>query len=55
MMLAEQDDEWQDADGRYFSVGSMTKVHALEGGEYPKELLAQIAEKRGSRSVISTT
>jgi hypothetical protein len=29
--------------GRYFSLGSMTKVDALEGGEDPKELLAQIA------------
>ncbi len=28
---------------RYFSLGSMTKVDALEGGENPKELLAQIA------------
>ena len=42
-LLAEQDDEWQVADRRYFSVGSMAKVDALEGGEDPKELLAQIA------------
>ena len=42
-LLAEQDDEWQAADRRYFSVGSMTKVDELEGGENPKELLAQIA------------
>jgi transposase-like protein len=42
-LLAEQDDEWQVADRRYFSAGSMTKVDALEGGEDPKELLAQIA------------
>src|SRR3990170_4238265 len=42
-LLAEQDDEWQVSDRRYFSVGSMTKVDALEGGEDPKELLAQIA------------
>ncbi len=42
-LLAEQDDEWQVADRHYFSVGSMTKVDALEGGEDPKELLAQIA------------
>ena len=42
-LLAEQDDEWQVADRRYFSVGSMTKVDALEGGEDPKELLAAIA------------
>ena len=42
-LLAEQDDEWQVADRRYFSVGSMTKVDELEGGADPKELLAQIA------------
>jgi len=41
--LAEQDDEWQVSDRRYFSAGSMAKVDALEGGEDPKELLAQIA------------
>jgi putative transposase len=32
-LLAEQDDEWQVSDRRYFSIGSMTKVDALEGGE----------------------
>jgi len=42
-LLAEQDDEWQVSDRRYFSLGSMTKVDALEGGEGPRELLAQIA------------
>src|SRR5438874_880638 len=42
-LLAEQDDEWQVSDRRYFSLGSMTKVDALEGGDDPKELLAQIA------------
>jgi hypothetical protein len=42
-LLAEQDDEWQVADRRYFSIGSMTKVDILEGGEDPKELLAAIA------------
>jgi putative transposase len=42
-LLAEQDDEWQVSDRRYFSVGSMAKVDAVEGGEDPKELLAQIA------------
>ena len=42
-LLAEQDDEWQVTDRRYFSVASMTKVDELEGGEDPKELLAQIA------------
>jgi putative transposase len=42
-LLAEQDDEWQVLDRRYFSIGSMAKVDAVEGGEDPKELLAQIA------------
>jgi hypothetical protein len=42
-LLAEPDDEWQVSDRRYFSLGSMTEVDALEGGEGPKELLAQIA------------
>jgi putative transposase len=42
-LLAEEDDEWQVSDRRYFSLGSMTRVDALEGGEDPKELLAQIA------------
>ena len=35
-MLAEQDDEWQVADRRYFSIGSMAKVDAIEGGEDPR-------------------
>jgi putative transposase len=42
-LLAEQDDEWQVSDRRYFSAGSMAKVDAVEGGEDPRELLAQIA------------
>jgi transposase-like protein len=42
-LLAEQDDEWQVADRRYFSTGSMARVDALEGGETPTELLAAIA------------
>lgn len=42
-LLSEQDDEWQVADRRYFSAGSMARVDALEGGETPKELLAAIA------------
>jgi transposase-like protein len=42
-LLAEQDDEWQVSDRRYFSASSMAKVDAVEGGEDPKELLAQIA------------
>src|SRR5439155_667779 len=32
-LLAEQDDEWQVSDRRYFSLGSMTKVDAPEGGD----------------------
>ena len=42
-LLQEQDDEWQVADRRYFSAGSMAHVDALEGGESPDELLAAIA------------
>jgi hypothetical protein len=42
-LLAEQDDEWQVADRRYFSVGSMARINALEGGETLGELLAAIA------------
>jgi hypothetical protein len=42
-LLQEQDDEWQVADRRYFSAGSMARVDALEGGETQGELLAAIA------------
>jgi putative transposase len=42
-LLAEQDDEWQVADRRYFSVGSMQRIGKLEGGEVQKELLSAIA------------
>jgi putative transposase len=42
-LLQEQDDEWQVADRRYFSLGSMKRVDELQGGETPKELLAAIA------------
>jgi putative transposase len=42
-LLAEQDDEWQVSDRRYFSLGSMGRVDEFEGGEDPKQLLAQIA------------
>jgi hypothetical protein len=38
--LAEQDDEWQIADRRYFSAASMEQIGKLEGGEIQKELLA---------------
>jgi putative transposase len=43
-LLQEQDDEWQVAERRYFSVDSMHKIDAdLEGGDAGKELLAAIA------------
>jgi transposase-like protein len=42
-LLQEQDDDWQVADPRYFSAGSMARVDAMEGGETPGELLAAIA------------
>jgi putative transposase len=41
-LLQEQDDEWQVADRRYFSVGSMAHVDEM-GGETPRELLEAIA------------
>jgi transposase-like protein len=42
-LLQEQDDEWQVADGRYFSLGSMGRIDEVQGGETPKQLLAAIA------------
>jgi transposase-like protein len=42
-LLEEQDDEWQVADRRYFSIESMKKIDQLEGGEINNELLATIA------------
>ncbi len=42
-LLQEQDDEWQVADRRYFSAGSMAHIDELGGGDTPKELLAAIA------------
>jgi putative transposase len=43
-LLQEQDDEWQVADRRYFSIESMRRIDIqLEGGETAKELLAAIA------------
>jgi transposase-like protein len=42
-LFAEQDDEWQVSDRRYFSAASMSKVDELEGGDDPRELLAAIA------------
>ena len=42
-LLQEQDDEWQIAERRYFSIESMSKIDAeLEGGGF-KELLEAIA------------
>lgn len=43
MLLAEQDDEWAVADRRYFSLESMNRIGALEGGEIAGELVASIA------------
>jgi transposase-like protein len=43
-LLEEQDDEWQVADRRYFSVESMGRIdEIIEGGEVDRELLAAIA------------
>jgi putative transposase len=43
-LLHEQDDEWQVADRRYFSVESMARIdEVIEGGEVNRELLAAIA------------
>jgi putative transposase len=42
-LLAEQDDEWQVSDRRYFSIGSMERIGEVGGGEIQKELLAAIA------------
>jgi putative transposase len=42
-LLAEQDDEWQVADRRYFSIESMQRIDELEGGELTRELIAAIA------------
>jgi hypothetical protein len=35
-LLSEQDDEWQVSDRRYFSVGSMARVDAVEGVKPPR-------------------
>lgn len=38
-LLQEQDDEWQAAGRRYFSIDSMTKIDAeLEGSDFKEEL-----------------
>jgi putative transposase len=42
-LLAEQDDEWQVADRRYFSLESMNRIDEPQGGATHKELLAAIA------------
>jgi putative transposase len=42
-LLAEQDDEWQVSDRRYFSAGSMERIGEMVGGEIQRELLAAIA------------
>jgi hypothetical protein len=39
-LLQEQDDEWQVAERRYFSIDSMTKIDAeLEGSDFKEERL----------------
>jgi len=42
-LFAEQDDEWQVSDRRYFSAASMSKIDELEGGDDLRELPAAIA------------
>ncbi len=42
-LLQEQDDEWQVADRRYFSLESMQRIDQEIGGERHSELLAAIA------------
>jgi putative transposase len=42
-LLAEQDDEWQVSERRYFSTESMQRIHEIEGGELATELIAAIA------------
>ena len=41
MLLAEQDDEWQVTDRRYFSAESMAQIDRAEGG-VPGELMAAL-------------
>lgn len=42
-LLAEQDDEWQVSERRYFSAESMQRIDEIEGGELATELIAAIA------------
>jgi transposase-like protein len=42
-LLQQQDDEWQVADRRYFSLGSMRRIDEVQGMRRLKELLAAIA------------
>ena len=48
-LLAEQDDEWQVADRRYLSIGSMAKVDELEGVRTPRSYSLRSLKKRGWR------
>jgi hypothetical protein len=41
----EQDNEWQVADRRYFSAGSMAHIDELGGGETPRDLLAALRRR----------
>ncbi len=43
MVLLEQDDEWAVVDRRYFSLESMARIGAEEGGETTRQLVAAIA------------
>ncbi len=43
MVLLEQDDEWAVVDRRYFSLESMARIGADEGGETTRQLVAAIA------------
>jgi hypothetical protein len=42
-LLAEQDDEWQVSERRYFSAESVQRIDDIEGGELATELIAAIA------------
>jgi len=54
-LLAEQDDEWQVTDRRYFSLGSMARVDAWKGVTTRRRYSLRSREERGWRCSISTT
>jgi hypothetical protein len=45
-LLQEQDDEWQVADRRYFSAGSMAHIDELGGGETLRPARGDRVEER---------